>query len=717
MSKTMLVNVTHVEESRVAILQDGVLDAYEIETINRAQIKGNIYNAVIENVHPTLEAAFLRIAPDLKGFLPLDEVNFSLLPARSENRKSGKIGQHLHQGQKIMAQVVREPYAGKPPTVSTYFSLPGRYLVLMPGVESAGVSRKIENEEHRERLRQVVHELQPPEGFGLIVRTAGLGQTKSELQRDLRYLLRLWQSIQRASKTNEFPGIVYHEADLVIRTMRDHLSSDIDEVWIDSQETYDKTHEFVRRVMPTRAKTLRMYSGARPLFNKYNLEEQIESIYKRRVALPSGGEIVIDGTEALTAIDVNSARSKRKGDAEETVLRTNLEAAVEIARQLRLRDLAGLVVVDFIDMSTAKNRKKVEDAMREAMRSDRAKHDITRLSKLGLMEIARQRLRGAKIVAMYTACPTCEGYGLIKNLEVAALAALRKLQTRSSRSDVGRIRVGLPVDVATWMLNNKRHDLVEIERHQNLRVEIVPIESLLRHEVEFESFQREKADVPIARTVGDRVPPAVPPAVPPTVSPVEPEAGPQAAVGADPSPPAGPAPSDPPAPPSEPEPRKRRRRRRRSPADSSHSETAAADPSSNVVPFERQGGQTPEEAPTSAPVESPAPGPAPAQTEPVDAAERDGEPVEEERPRRRKRRRRSRRGGESSGDAAKAAPEKKAEDETPVVPRGVRSHELMPAAVGGRSRSGKSTSKAPRRRRRGPARRPNDGGRGNGDDA
>jgi ribonuclease E len=719
MSKTMLVNVTHVEESRVAILQDGVLDAYEIETINRAQIKGNIYNAVIENVHPTLEAAFLKISPELKGFLPLDEVNFSLLPARSESRKSGKIGQHLHQGQKIMAQVVREPYAGKPPTVSTYFSLPGRYLVLMPGVESAGVSRKIENEEHRERLRQIVHELQPPEGFGLIVRTAGLGQTKSELQRDLRYLLRLWQSIQLASKTNEFPGIVYHEADLVIRTMRDHLSSDIDEVWIDSQETYDKTHEFVRRVMPTRAKTLRLYSGTRPLFNKYNLEEQIESIYKRRVALPSGGEIVIDGTEALTAIDVNSARSKRKGDAEETVLKTNLEAAAEIARQLRLRDLAGLIVVDFIDMATAKNRKKVEDAMREAMRSDRAKHDITRLSKLGLMEIARQRLRGAKIVAMYTACPTCEGYGLIKNVEVAALAALRKLQTRSSRSDVGRIRVGLPVDVATWMLNNKRHDLVEIERRQNLRIDIVPVKSLLRHEVEFESLQREKADVPVARTVGDRVPPAVPPTVPPS----EPEAekpAPAADSGADASAPAGPAPFVSPSPQAEPEPRKRRRRRRRGPAESGASEgekpakdreAGGGEPSSsNVVPFERQDGQPPVDDPPADPsVDAPADSASPVKSEASD--------TEDERPRRRKRRRRSRRGGDSSGDSAKAAPNKTADDEVPTVPRGVHSHELMPAAVGGRSRSGKPTSKAPRRRRRGPARRSDGGGRGkDGDD-
>jgi ribonuclease E len=256
---------------------------------------------VVENVHPALEAAFLRISPDLKGFLPLDEVNFKLLPQRSESRKGGKIGQHLHPGQKLMVQVVREPYAGKPPTVTTYFSLPGRYLVLMPGVDSAGISRKIEDTAQRETLKKTIEELAPPEGFGVIVRTAGVGQSKVELQRDLRYLLRLWDSIGRASRQTEFPGAVYRERDLVIRTMRDYFTPDIDEVWVDNPDTYERALEFVKDVMPTKAKVLKLYTGDRPLFAKFNLEEQIESIYKRRVPLKSGGEIVIDGTEALTA--------------------------------------------------------------------------------------------------------------------------------------------------------------------------------------------------------------------------------------------------------------------------------------------------------------------------------------------------------------------------------------------------------------------------------
>jgi len=490
MSKVMLVNVTHVEESRVAILEDGVLAAYEIETINRTNIKGNIYNAVVESVHPNLEAAFVKLAPDLKGFLPLDEVNFKLLPSRSDSRKLGRIGQHLHQGQKLMAQVVREPFGGKPPTVSTYFSLPGRFLVLMPGVESSGVSRKIEDGTQRERLKRLIDELRPPDGFGLIVRTAGMGQTKTELQRDMKYLLRLWESVQRSSKDGEFPGLVYREADLVIRTIRDFMTPDVNEVWVDSQETCDTALRFVRDVMPSRAKTIKLYTGDRPLFNKFNLEEQIERIYMRRVPLPSGGEIVIDGTEALTAIDVNSARSKRSGDIEENNTLTNLEAAAEIARQLRLRDLGGLIVIDFIDLAAMRNRAKVEREMRESLKGDRARHDMTRLSKLGLMEIARQRIKGAKMAASYNTCTACDGYGLVKNVETAALAALRKLQTRSVRGDIGRIRVGLPPDVATWLANHKREEMLRIERRHGIQVEIVPAPNLLRHESEFEAVVR-----------------------------------------------------------------------------------------------------------------------------------------------------------------------------------------------------------------------------------
>lgn len=647
MSKTMLINVTHVEESRVAVVDDGILETYEVETLNREQLKGNIYNAVVENVHPSLEAAFLKLSGDLKGFLPLDEVNFHLLPSRSDSRRSGRIGQHLQPGQKIMAQVVREPFAGKPPTVSTYFSLPGRFMVLMPGVDSSGISRKIEASDQRDRLKKLLDELNLPEGFGTIVRTAGIGKTKGELQRDLRYLLRLWQSIQRGSTTQEFPGLVYREADIVIRTIRDHFSSDIKEVWVDSAETHEKALAFVRDVMPTRAKTLRLYSGDRPLFNKYNLEEQIETIYKRRVPLPSGGEIVIDGTEALTAIDVNSARSKRKGDAEETTVQTNVEAASEIARQLRLRDLGGLIVIDFIDMVSARNKKKVENALRAAMKGDKARHDITRISKLGLVEIARQRTRGAKMGAMYTTCPNCDGHGLIKNLEAAALSALRKLQTRISRADHGRVRLRLPPDVATWMLNRKRPELVHAEQTNRLSLEVVPDPTLLRHQMELETFAREKEIAPPeARVVGDRTAPPPPPDAEPAPAPTA-----EAATAESESP----------------SPRRRRRRRR------------SSDPKPDAEAG-KQGGEEPENVTADdPPPEADAGG---------DGEEKSG------RPRRRRRRRRRSRSEESESPASSPAPEPE------TVPVGVRSDELMPAAAGGDSSGRRSGKRRGSRRRR-----------------
>jgi ribonuclease E len=519
MPKTMLVNVTHPEESRIAILNDGVLDSYEIETTNRTHIKGNIYNAVVESVHASLAAAFVFLGPNLKGFLPIDEVNFKLLPAVGEKGgKGGRIGQHLRPGQKLMVQVTREPFAGKPPTVSTYFSLPGRSLVLMPGVDSAGVSRRIEDAEQRNLLKQWIEELQPPEGFGVIVRTAGFGQTKTELQRDLRYLLRLWESIGKASPGAGFPGLVYQERDLVIRTVRDHFAPDIKEIWIDQAEAFERAHEFMKKVMPQKARSLKLYEGDRPLFNKFNLEEQIETIYQRKVRLPAGGEIVIDGTEALTAIDVNTARAKKRKDVEEFVTETNLQAAVEIARQLRLRDLGGLIVIDFIDMMQMKNRKKVEKTVRDALKSDRAKSDITTISKLGLMEIARQRIRGAKLGASYATCPTCDGHGLIRNIESAALAALRKLQTRAAQGKPGRLQLDLPGEVAVWLLNQKRDELQQIESHHQVRIVVNPDEKLLRHE---SGFQFEAGAPPVPVQV--QAPAAAAAAAPEPVTPEEPQ--------------------------------------------------------------------------------------------------------------------------------------------------------------------------------------------------
>jgi ribonuclease E len=581
MQKVMLINVTHVEESRVAILEDGVLAAYEIETTNRSNIIGNIYNVVVENVLTSIEASFVKLGSDLKGFLPLDEVNFKLLPSRGDGRGKGKIIQHLHSGQKLMAQVVRAPFSGKPPTITTYFSLPGRYLVLMPGVDAAGISRKIEDAKQRERLKKIAGELNPPEGFGLIVRTAGVGRTKTELQRDLRYLLRLWESIQRASTHTEFPGLVYQERDLVIRTIRDYFTPDIEEVWIDSEETYERALAFVRDVMPSRAKTVKLYTGDRPLFNKFNLEDQIESIYRRRVTLPSGGEIVIDGTEAMTAIDVNTARSARKGDAEETVCQVNLEAAAEVTRQLRLRDVGGLVVIDFIDMASSRNKMKVEKAVREGLKADKARYDVTRISKLGLMELARQRLKGEKMSASYTTCPTCDGHGLVRTVETAALAALRKLQTRSLRSDIGRIRMFLPPEVAHWTLNNKREELLQMERRQDQRIAVEPREKLLMHEVEFETFPREQVETPPAMVGPDRPAPPVPPDLADVPGPRER---------------AAPAPESPAPPVEKPDeavdsgapPKKRRRRKRRRRGGQAGQESGSANGAGETPPEEHE---------------------------------------------------------------------------------------------------------------------------------
>jgi ribonuclease E len=690
MSKIMLVNVTHVEESRVAILEDGVLAQYEIETINRTNIKGNIYNAVVENIHPAMDAAFLRISGDMKGFLPMDEINFKLLPQRTDSRAKGRIGQHLHPGQKLMVQVVREPFAAKPPTVTTYFSLPGRYLVLMPGADSAGISRKIQDEEQRERLKKMVAELSPPEGFGLIVRTAGVGQSKAELQRDLRYLLRLWDSIQKASRAAEFPGLVYRERDLVIRTMRDYFTQDMDEVWIDSQDTYDRALEFVSDVMPAKAKAIRLHTGDRPLFSKHNLEEQIESIYMRRVPLPSGGEIVIDGTEALTAIDVNSKGAPRQGDAEENATQTNLEAAAEIGRQLRLRDLGGIIVIDFIDMMASRNQKKIEKAMQTAMKSDRAKYDVTRISKLGLLEISRQRIKAEKMGASYATCPVCEGYGLIKNVEPAGLAALRKLQARCLRNDFGKVHMRVPPEIAHWILNHKRDELTALERRHAIRVLVEPKGSLLRHESEFEFFPREKVEVPPALVTGDRPAPPAPPdlsemdvaqpvapapaavaAVAPTASSVESAQDADDAAGG--------------------ERRGRRRRRGRrggrgrggdiakpaAPTGDAEAEASPADEPFDAAPLP--------EPPATAEEETDAPSPD-AQSTATDGA----------MPRRRRRRGRRGRGRGGAGKPpvqgddpivhpAAGASFSPVEDE-PVVPRGVVAHELMPAANGGRSR-------------------------------
>ena len=498
MSKTMLINMTHAEESRVGIVTDGVLTSFEIESASREHLKGNIYKGVVRRIHPALEAAFVDIGAGRDAFLPLDEICFRNLPelAREGNgdgRRRLRIKDVLKPGQEVLVQIAKEEFGNKPPTLSTFHSLPGRYLVLLPGSDEAGISRRIEGAE-RTHMRELLEKLQPPEGFGIIVRTAaGLEQSARELHRDLSYLMRLWETIRQAATTKTAPALVYREHDVVLRNIRDYFTPDIDQIYVDNEEVFQRAREFLRDVMPGKEDVLHLYEGDQPIFSHFNVESQIESIYKRRVSLKSGGSIVIDGTEALTAIDVNSGRSVRGSNQEETAFRTNIEAATEIARQLRLRDLAGLIVIDFIDMRTPQHISDVEKAFREAMRQDKARHEAGRISHFGLLEVSRQRLRPAAAATSYTACPMCEGHGLVRTTESAALVALRKVHNRVSQGDTDALTVSLPPEVAVYLLNHKRDDLAQLERRYATRIQIALKEELMPHQSEIEIRTRLEA--------------------------------------------------------------------------------------------------------------------------------------------------------------------------------------------------------------------------------
>jgi len=522
MPKTMLINVTHAEESRVGIVADGVLASFEIETFSRQHLKGNIYKGVVHRIHPALEAAFVDIGAERDAFLPLDEVCFRNLPTPpprdtsngADGRRRPRIKEVLKPGEEVLVQIVKEEFASKPPTLSTFYSLPGRYLVLLPGSDEAGISRRIEGTE-RARIRELIEKLQPPQGFGIIVRTAaGFDEGSRELHRDLSYLLRLWETIKQAAASKRAPALVYREHDLVLRNIRDYFTPDIDEIYIDNEEVCQRAREFLRDVMPGKEHVLHLYQGDQPIFSHFNVETQIESIYKRRVPLPSGGSIVIDGTEALTAIDVNSGRSIRGANQEETAFRTNVEAATEIARQLRLRDLGGLIVIDFIDMRNQQHAAEVERTLREAMRQDKARHDIGRISHFGLLEVSRQRLRPAAAATSYTACPMCEGHGLVRTTESAALVALRKVHNRIAQGDVTTLRVSLPPEVAVYLLNQKRDDLAQLERRYATRIQVVLNAALMPHQSEFEARARVEVQSEGPQTRLGGVTPAEPAAQP-----------------------------------------------------------------------------------------------------------------------------------------------------------------------------------------------------------
>ncbi len=473
--KRMLINATQPEELRVAIADGQHLIDLDVETPGKERKKSNIYKGKITHIEPSLEAAFVDYGADRHGFLPIKEVAPAYYIKEPEDgNKRPHIKDVLQEGQEIVIQIDKEERGNKGAALTTYISLAGRYLVLMPNNPGAGgVSRRIAGEERNE-LREVLSSLAVPEDMGLIVRTAGVGKSGEELQWDLDYLVSVWSAITAATQDRPSPFLVYQESKLIIRAIRDYLSKDMGEILIDDETLHQEACDFMQQVMPQNLSKLKFYTDGVPLFTRYQIESQIEGVFQPEVRLPSGGAIVIDHTEALIAIDINSGRATQGSDIEETALKTNMEAAVEIARQLRLRDLGGLVVIDFIDMTPARNQREVESCIKEALRPDRARIQVGRISRFGLLEMSRQRLRSSLAEYSQSTCPRCTGRGRVRNVESLALSILRIIEEEAMKDGTVKIITQVPVSVATFLLNEKRQDILAIEARQKTHVVLIP---------------------------------------------------------------------------------------------------------------------------------------------------------------------------------------------------------------------------------------------------
>ena len=475
--KRMLINATQTEERRLAIVDGQKLLDYEIEIEGREQRKGNIYQAIVTRVEPSLEACFVDYGEDRHGFLPFKEISKSYFSA-GVSVSQARIQDAIKEGQQLLVQVEKEERGNKGAALTTFVSLAGRYVVLMPNnPRGGGVSRRIEGED-RADLKEALDQLEYPNGMSIIARTAGIGRNAPELQWDLNYLLKLWSAIDGAAKGGKGAFLIYQESSLVIRAIRDYFNADIGDILIDTDDVYEQAQQFMAHVMPEHAARVKRYRDDAPLFSRFQIEHQIESAYARTVQLPSGGAIVIDHTEALVSVDVNSARSIRGGDIEETATRTNLEAAEEVARQMRLRDLGGLIVIDFIDMDESRNRRDVENRLRDALRQDRARVQFGTISKFGLMEMSRQRLKPALSEGASIPCPRCGGAGHIRDTESSALQILRIIQEESLKDSTASVLCQVPVDVASFLLNEKRQEIAKIELKQRINVLMVPNKTL-----------------------------------------------------------------------------------------------------------------------------------------------------------------------------------------------------------------------------------------------
>jgi ribonuclease E len=490
----MLINAQRPEEVRIAVISDKKLDQYEVSATESGLYRGNIYRGVVANVQPSLDAAFVDFGADRDGLLRADDV----VPA-AYHKKPEKSGRHqridriLERGKPILVQVVRDGIGRKGALVTTNLSIAGRYLVLMPYDDVRGISRKADDEE-RQAIKDRVSKLELPEGCGVILRTNALDQPQRTLNRDLNALLRLWKKIRTEATTGKDPRLLYSDQDLIVQALRDAFDNSIAEILVDDDEAYAKARGYMRTFMPRAGKRLIRYTDRMPLFSRFDLEEQIDRIYQRKVALPSGGSIVIDGTEALTAIDVNSGRATRGSSQEETAYTTNLEAANEVARQLRLRDIGGLVVVDFIDMRHLKHRREVEKTMRDSMKDDKARTYPGKLSENGLLEINRQRLKKALQLRTHRPCPTCSGAGTIASPELVGLNILRRIETRAVTGRVGGVRVELHPELADALQNERRQELAALEREFDIEIEIIAASGLHRAEENVEWRERAKGE-------------------------------------------------------------------------------------------------------------------------------------------------------------------------------------------------------------------------------
>ncbi|MDH3635840.1 MAG: Rne/Rng family ribonuclease [Gammaproteobacteria bacterium] len=473
--KRILINATQAEELRVAMVNGQQLYDLDIEVPSRDQKKSNIYKGKIARVEPSLEAAFVNYGAERHGFLPFKEIAKQYYgDAPRDNNGKPILKDALKVDQEIIVQVEKEERGNKGAALTSFISLAGRFLVAMPqNPRAGGVSRRIEGED-RDELKKTLSELTMPEGMGVIVRTAGVGRSTEEMQWDLDYLTQVWTAIEKAAGEKSAPFLIYQESDIVIRALRDHYRNDIGEILIDSRQAYQQAHDFMSMVMPGSINKLKLFEDKLPLFNRFQIENQIESAFAREVRLPSGGAIVVDHTEALISIDVNSARATRGGDIEETAKQTNLEAADEIARQLRIRDLGGLIVIDFIDMMQNRNQREVESRLRNAVYDDRARVQIGRISRFGLLEMSRQRLRPSLEESSQIVCPRCSGQGTIRDVESLSLAVLRLLEEESLKDNTGKILAKMPVECATYLLNEKREKIDSLEQRREVHIVVIP---------------------------------------------------------------------------------------------------------------------------------------------------------------------------------------------------------------------------------------------------